>query len=194
MVDLRKALSSIRTPSRSNLVLLRNVSAIASVEAMFDSRGALWSKNIEEKCDAASLAIFGITKADTEPPEPHPDSFEGTRSAAHRYTFSEKASESYFLALDAWHEFKEAMRDYEEGIQQVGVVAYWRSRGYDLTDRYRDELRCVPYFHRQLYVAVRGLLPGAQVTTDGSGQRAPQSVEQWEAALMAEAQRFRSIR
>ncbi len=190
MRDLRSALKGLGAKTRSRTVLLRKVPAIAEIEAMLDVRGAAWALAFEAKCDEASLALFGITQVDTCPKEPHPDDIED-KSAISRFSMSDEAFSTYSAAIDRWYDWQTVIAEFERDTSERGLISYFASIGYDVTDGRGSELRCLPYFSRQLYVAHKGLLPGAKVTLDGSGKRAAQSVEEWGAALAAEAARFR---
>lgn len=188
-----KAFAGIHLTDRGTAKLLRSRPLIAEIEKMLEDRSVEWSPKFKEKCDTASLALFGITEDQTRPPEPHPDDIKDDGPSA-RYRFGDDAFETYNAKLAAWYDFMECTGGFEQDVRARGSAAYWRHRGYDVTDGYGEELRCLPRFERQLYVAVHGLLPGARVTLNGTGKRASQSADEWGSALAAEAARFKPTR
>lgn len=194
MRDLKTALRGVsaKVGSRKRAVL-RQLPLIAEIEAMLDRPGVTWTPAFEQRRDAISLALFGITEADTRPVEPHPDQIEDNGPAA-RWRMSDDALAAYNIALDRWHEWQRKMTVFDRAIKDRGIVSCFARLGYDVTDDVGDPLRCMQYFARQLYVAHMGLLPGAKVTLSGSGKRVAQSAEDWGAALAAEAARFRPSR
>lgn len=194
MRDFTRALAGLGAKVRNQTIVLRQVPAIAETEAMLGTRGAEWLPAFETKCRETSLALFGITEADTRPIEPHPDSYDKNTGPLSRIWFSAEASAKYEAALSAWYDWQEIMGVFEAGITELGARRFWFKNGIDVTDGEYDPLRCLPYFSRQLYVAVKSLLPGASLSLDGSGKRAAQSVEDWGAALAAEAAKFRPSR
>ena len=188
-----KAFAGIQLPDRGAAKVLRNRPPIAEIEAMIENRSIEWSPIFKEKCDAASLALFGVTEDQTRPPEPHPDDIKDEGPMAW-YRFGDDAFATYGAKLNAWYQFMSCTSGFDQEVSERGAVAYWRRRGYDVTDGYGEELRCLPRFQRQLYIALHGLLPGARVTLDGTGKRPPQSAEEWGASLAAEAARFKPTR
>lgn len=160
---------------------------------MLQVSGAAWSPQFEAKCDETSLALFGVTHSDVCPKEPHPDDVED-KGPASRYIMSDEAFSSYATLVDRWYDWQAVMAGYEEAVENRGRISFFAGYGYDVTDGQGAELRCLPYFDRQLYVAHKGLLPGAKVTLDGTGRRAAQSVEEWGAVLAAEAARYKAQR
>lgn len=192
MRDLRKALAGLGAQSRKPRKL-RDVAAIREIEQLLDQPGGAWAASFAEQCNRLSLSLFGITEADTRPAEPHPDSF-GNDDRASQYYFSDEAFASYDAALSAWYQWQEVMSGFEQEEQELGPERYWKRHGIDVTGEDGRPIRCLPYIERQMFAAVKGLLPGAKLTLDGSGKRASQSVEEWGAALAAEAARFRPSR
>ncbi len=193
MRDFSRALAGLGSRSRSKTVILRKLPLVAEIEELLEDRSVEWQSSFDAKCDETSLALFGITKADTEPAEPHPDDVKDEGPMA-RFRFSEAAFATYNEALDRYYDFQSVMGVYEADANEIGRVSYWGKRGYDVSDGYMTELRCLSRFDRQLYVATMGILPGAKVTPYGGGRRAAQSVDEWAAALQAEAARFRPSR
>ena len=194
MRDFTRALNGLGAKVRNRTFVLRKVPAIAEVEAMLDTPGIGWSQAFEVKCDEVSLALFGITAADTQPAEPYPDSFDQDTGLLSRLWFSDDALSTYNTALSAWYDWQAVIGGFEAEVEELGARTYWARNGFDVTDGVYDSLRCLPYFSRQLYAASKSLLPGARLTLDGSGRRAPQAVEDWEASLKAEVARFRPSR
>jgi hypothetical protein len=192
MPDIRKALGAFRLPRRHGVLTeLRAAPLIAELEAILTANRRIeWTAAFEAKCDAASLAVFGITQTDTRPREPHPDDVPDNTPTA-RFFMGDAAFADYNHKLGAWYHLTGCIGHYEEDVGEAGACAYWRGRGYDVGDEFGEELACFRHLSRQMYVAANGLLPGAKVTLDGSGHRAPQSVDDWAAALEAEARRFR---
>lgn len=160
---------------------------------MLDQPGGAWTAAFQERCNHLSLSMFGVTEADTKPAEPHPDSF-GKDEQYSRYFFSKEAFASYNAALEAWYDWQHVMGVFEGEIKELGSERYWRRYGLDVTTEDGSLLRCLPFIERQLFAAIKGVLPGAKVTWDGTGRRGSQSVEEWGAALAAEAARFRPSR
>lgn len=194
MRDFTRSLAGFGAKVRSHTIVLRNVPAIAETEAMLSTRGAEWQPAFEAKCKDTSLALFGITKADTQPVEPHPDTFDLNTGPASRIWFSHEALTRYDAALSAWSAWQKVMEKLDSGIAELGARRFWAKNGIDIMNNDYEPLRCLPYFSRQLYVAMKSLLPGARLSLDGSGKRAPQSTEDWGAALAADTARFRSSR
>lgn len=141
---------------------------------------------------SVSLSLFGITDADTRPAEPHPDQVES--KGANRHRMGSEAFARYNVMLDAWHDWQTIMDAYEVDLEELGAIRLFGRLGYDVTADTGGELRCLEFIHRPLYIAIKELLPGARVSIDGTGKRAPQSVEEWGAALADEAARFRPTR
>jgi len=194
MVDLRKALAGIRAPGRGIMTRLFEVPLIAELEAMLVNPRTSWTKEFEDKASSTSLALFGVTPADTQPADPHPDDFAKSSSRFSSFIHDDGA-EAYDRALVAWHAYMGRIAEYEKAVRRSGLANYWRGRGFDVCAPSGGEpLACMQFLHRALYAAVTNLLPGARLTLDGSGGRAAQSVDEWEAALLAEAKRFRPSR
>ena len=147
---------------------------------MHDVRGAAWSPAYDKAVAVASLAYFGISEADARPSEPHPDEIKDDNGTPWR--FSDSAFVAYDTVLTAWHDWQTTMRGMEEDIAAVGEIAFWSKLGVDVTDGHGAPLQCLPRFERQLYAALKGLLPGARFTPEGTGRRASQSVDDWAAA------------
>lgn len=189
MTDPTRMLAGFGAKARGH-VRLRALRQIAEVEAMLDIRGAAWTPAFEQACDRASLALFGITEKDTRPPEPHPDQTPDPSGSFVR--MSDDAYDAYGAALDKWHEWDAVMRRFEQLRDQHGQTRFWTQYQYDVTNGEGEVLRCLPHFERQLYVAHKGLLPGARFTPDGGGRRAAPTAEEWGEALARDAARFRS--
>lgn len=157
---------------------------------MLDQPGGAWTAAFQERCNQLSLSMFGVIEADTKPAEPHPDDF-GENS---RHSFSDTSFASYNTALQAWYDWQQVIGAFQRDIEELGSERYWRRYGLDVTTEDGSLLRCLPLIERQLFAAIKGVLPGAKVTWDGTGRRGSQSVEEWGAALAAEAARFRPSR
>ena len=192
MRDFTRALGGLGAKPRNQTVVLARLPGISDVEELMGERGVLWSAAFEDKCDAVSLSLFGVKRSDTEPAEPHPDRIKDPNGSAFR--FSNQAFDAYNRALAAWYHWQEVMAGMEAEIDELGAVRFWARNAFDVTDGYGDELRCLPLFSRQMYAAVKELLPSAKLTLNGSGGRAAQSTDDWGAALAAEAARWRSSR
>lgn len=102
MRDFTRSLAGLRAKVRSRTVVLRKVPGIVETEVMLSTRGAEWQPAFEAKCKETSLALFGITKADTQPVEPHPDTFDRNTGPVSRIWFSHEASKQYDAASSAW--------------------------------------------------------------------------------------------
>lgn len=192
MRDLRKALAGLGAQTRKPRVL-RDVPTIMDIERLLDAPGGAWAATFEERSNEASLALFGVTDGDTRLPEPHPDSF-GNDDRYSRYFFTAEAFASYNAALEAWYDWQQVMEGFEGEVREAGSDRYWRRYGFDVTDENGEVLRCLPQFERQMYAAMKGILPGARITLDGSGRRRSQSAEEWGTALAAAAAQFRPSR
>jgi hypothetical protein len=175
----------------ASVVALHDLPLIAEIERMMDIRGVEWRKDFEDKVEHASLALFGITKSDTLPPEPHPDHFGNSRS---RYVFSDKDFSDYDAALSAWYDWHRQWEFFVPiGIADEGITLHWPSLGFDIDGIGGQPLRCLPYFERQMFAVANKLLPNAKFTPDGSG-RALQHAEAWGVSLEAQAKAFKSRR
>lgn len=194
---VRPSLANFRLPPKQGapIIIMRSLPSIVEIEEMAQVPGADWRPDFEAKCAAASLPLFGITVDDTKPPEPHPDSF-GNTGRLSSFVFEDKAFASYNAALGAWHSWMASFEYIEADIKGLGAVRYWMRRGIDISAEYTggDALKCYPHFERQMIVSVHELLPGVRFTPDASGKRPAQSVEEWGAALAAEAKRFKPSR
>lgn len=192
MRDLRKALAGFGAQSRKPRKL-REVPAIRELELLLDAPGGAWAATFEERFNQLSLSLFGVTQADTNLADPHPDTFVGDERSE-RYIFSRTAMASYGAALAAWEDWQKVMLTFEREEREMGSERYWMRHGLDVTDGCGMPIRCLPYIERQMFAAVKRVLPGAKLSLDGSGKRASQSPEEWGAALAAEAARFRPSR
>lgn len=194
MRDFRRALAGLGAKTRGSTIQLRSVPMIAAIEAdLVADPGIAWRPTFEARCDEISLALFGVTFKDVNPKEPHPDEVEDPSPTSGLW-MSDEAFASYSDVLDSWYDWQTVMAGFGGEVRRLGYTALFRGFGYDVTNGQGCELKCLPYFARQLYVAHKGLRAGAKVTLDGSGKRAPQSVEEWGAALAAEAAKFRTGR
>ena len=162
--------------SEPELIVLYDIDSLMEIEAAV-AAGAGWRPDFQAKVDRVSVALFGITAADTIRPEPvrspgNPD--RGFQADWERWA----AWDAAFAALSkdaSW----DARCDY---FDEIGVERF------DENDR---ELRCFDLFARQIIVAVNDMDPRAKLTLDGSGTRSGQSVDDWGAALEADARRHK---
>lgn len=175
------------------IVILRDIPLIAEIEGMLDIRGIEWRADFDAKCDEVSIALFGITKADTIRPEPHPDQFGG----ASRYFFGDKELSQYDQALAAWYQWQEDFflpADDEDVWLEEEIIDFWRDTGFDVLDAKGAILRCLHRFERQLLAVGDGLIATARLTIDGSGSRAAADADAWGKSLEEAAARFKSSR
>jgi hypothetical protein len=180
--------------SEPELLRLAENPTIATIERMMDIRGIEWRADFEATCDAASIALFGITRADTIRPEPHPDQFGGNRGLA-RYHFGGKDLADYSAVMEAWFQWEaDTAVPTRAKDDELDVFEFWEVLGIDVMSDDSPVLRCLHCFERQMFIALKGLMPEAKLTWDGSGSRAAQDAESWGASLAAEAANFRSRR
>ncbi|MEG3144232.1 hypothetical protein U1839_06155 [Sphingomonas sp. RT2P30] len=172
-------LRGIRLPPRNGAapLILRNIAIVVEVESLALSPSGEWSPGYENRCDAASIAVFGITEAETKPQCP-------TRE---NYDYDDKTIASFEEALAAWEDWERTIRSYEYEIEGDGARAYWGSRNVDVANGCGATLRCFSRFKRQLFVATNHLLPRATIFADANGKPPPQSAEAWGAILAADA-------
>lgn len=173
--------TAMSEPPKLDLI---GIPLVAELERMI-AEGKGWSREFEERADQVSIALFGVTKADTQLPAPSPDDFypQGAKSID---------AQAYDAAAAAWLQRElnlavPAAPDFAD--DQLDDWWYWE-RDVDATDADGNLLRCLPYIDRQLNAAIGQLLPGAVFTPDGSGTRATASVEAWGSNLAADAVKF----
>lgn len=166
-------------------IFLSEAPLIAEAEAMVRA-GKGWSAAFEVRADEISVALFGITKADTFPPAVDRNAFyEGRTINAARHNAALYELESLNESL--WT-LESDNAPYDETID------WWLEAGIYVGGDDEKPLRCLSFFERQLNAAVDSLLPGAVLTLDGTGKRAAQSSEAWGASLAADAAQFASRR
>lgn len=192
MRDFRGMLAGVGCQARSSATRLRDLPLIAAVEAMHDVRGGSWQPAYDEAVAKASLAYFGVSEGEARPSEPYPDQIEGYDASSCRS--GGEAAMTYAAVLTAWENWQATLFELHAEIDRHGPQVFWARLGIDVTDGRGGLLRCLPRFERQLYAAVKGLLPGARFTPEGMGRKAAQSVEDWAAALARDAARFRPTR
>lgn len=181
--------------SKVGEIAFRDIPVIAEIEAMMDIRGVEWRADFERKVDAASIALFGITRADTIPPEPHPDQYsDGTRLS--QYMFKKEDASRYEQALEAWHQWQDRFKLHDQLVAASNEpgVSMTAIGNVDVTGADGRPLRCLKYFSRQLFVVAEGYMPKARFTPDGTSARATQTPEEWGAALAASAAKFKPRR
>ena len=162
-------------------VFLGDVPLVAELEGMI-ARGLGWSKEYEARCDEVSIALFGITEADTRPPPPLAD------------VSSEQAHRATLQAAQRWHDWQLNFAILAKENQPADLLRMWRDWHIDVSDDNGRPLRCLPQLERQLLVWAEELLPDIEFTEDGSGTRRQKSVDQVEQGLLAEAQAFMARR
>ncbi len=158
---------------------------------MMDIKGMSWRPEFEQRCDEVSIALFGITRADTIRPEPHPDHFGG----GYRYTFPDKDFTAYGEALQAWYQWREDFflpADDDEVWLDVEIDEFWRETGFDVLDEHGGFLRCLQFFDRQLLAVGDGIIATAKLTIDGSGKRYAIDADTWGKSLEEAARVFKS--
>lgn len=152
---------------------------IAMIEQVVTA-GHGWDATFLKIVDNVSIALFGITAADTMRTEP-------MRSPG-------RPDPAFKVEWERWVEWDEALAPLAAGVSWTERCDYLESLGIDQFDENGNALRCFDLFARQMVVAVRGLDPRAKLTLDGSGKRSGQSVDDWGAALEADARRHKSSR
>lgn len=160
---------------------LRDVPLLMEVEALIRA-GKSWAADFSAKVDEVSIALFGITAAETEPAPPASDNFYNG-STFDQAAWSAAHDEREDLLADLW--VPDADRaSYDE------LIDWWAEEGVLICDENDVPLRCLSFFGRQLNAALYELVPGAKLTIDGTGKRSTQSADAWGASLAAEAAEF----
>lgn len=165
--------------TNSDTIVLAAIDGIMDIEEAV-AAGLGWQPDFQAKVDQVSIALFGITAADTVRPEP-------IRSPG-------RPDLSFQAAWDSWGVWDTAFYALSNDATWDDRRGYFRSIGVDQFDEIGRELRCFDLFARQIIVAVNGMDPRATLTLDGSGKRAGQSTEDWGAALEADARRHQAQR
>jgi hypothetical protein len=165
-------------------IFLSEVPLIAEAEALVRA-GHGWSAAFEKRADEISIALFGVTQADTFPPLPDQSAFYKGRS------LDEAA---YSAAMEKLDQLQSDLWTIESDKAAYDETITWWLEEADIYVGGDDErpLRCLSFFERQLNAAAFELLPGCCLTLDGTGTRAAQSSEAWGAALAADAEKYLS--
>lgn len=164
-----------------DVILLSEIPLIAEIEALIRA-GKSWSAEFQPRVDAASVALFGLTAADTWPVAP---------SQHEHYKGRSLDEASWQVAVDAYHELDADLVVPEaDRTPYDQLIAWWWEAGVIVTDDAHVPLRCLSFFERQLNAALFGLLPNARLTLDGTGCAGPQPADAWGAALAAQAEEF----
>lgn len=157
-------------------IVFREIPLLIEIERWINEvRGIMWRPEFEERVDAVSVALFGITRAAAKPPKPEPADF-GT-------------SEAYMAAAYQWDEWHYQFTP-NEGQDMVDYLEWL---DIDIWDTEGKELRCAEWFVEQA-IAATYEIGGAKFTPDGSGTIAKPDAEKWGEALAAEAAKFKSRR
>lgn len=167
-------------PAPSNHHVLLELPGVVEIERLARGQGG-WFTDPEIAARAApvSAAIFGITARDTRK-EVARDLTGSARAAAIR---EYNAWESHFADLE---------RDRDGDLHPIW---YFDELGFDITDDDGIELRCWPFFARQMVVIGRELMQDARVSRDGSAHRvraAEEAAIEWAAAMERDARTFSS--
>lgn len=162
-------------------LILRGLPLVAELEAMI-AAGKGWSREFEERVDQVSIALFGITRADTEPSWPALAAFYVGKHLDEK-AINQAASKHYDLMQSL---AVPNPKDHSE----IDIIEWWEYDDIDVTDDNGRALRCLHYIDRQLWAAFNETIPGAKLTLDGKGTRAPLDAERWGNSLADEARKF----
>lgn len=162
-------------------IFLDQVPLIAAIEALIRA-GKSWAPDFQKTVDEASVALFGLTDADTYPAPPHDKDFYKGRTVD---------TAAYNAAIDDFEELQADLwvpdadkASYDE------LIEWWLEQGVYVCGDDQVPLRCLSFIGRQMNAALFELLPNARLTLDGSGRAGSQSSEAWGAALAAQAEEF----
>ena len=161
-------------------IVLYDIDSLMEIEAAI-AAGQGWRADFQTEVDQVSVSLFGITAADTVRPEP-------MRSPG-------KPAAGFEVAYQRWAVWDAGFYALSKEATWDERCDYFESIGIDHFDETGRELRCFNLFARQIIVTVNGMDPRAKLTLDGSGKlEAGQSVEDWAAAMEADALRHKSKR
>lgn len=175
----------------ATLIILRDIPLIAEIERwIWQVPGITWRPEFERRADEVSIALFGLTRNDARPPEPHPDQFRG-KAGDTWFQFSDASLTAYDVALRSWYEWEAKFVDLDDpDLTEAEIDDLWADLRIDVRDEAGEVLRCLEFFDRQLIAAVEEL-GTARFTSDESGRRGQQDASSWGDALEAEAARFK---
>lgn len=187
------------------LIRLIDLPGIAEVERIAAQPGAGWREDDPERValvDRVSVSLFGITEGDTERPEPRIEDGLDARQLADYERLGpqivrnwREVDAAYQRRVEEWHAWESNFEVlYDENLADEDRERFWQVLGVDVDDAEGNELASLHSFSRQLIVVARGLLPGAKLTPDGTGQRASPDAETWGRALEAAAKAFKERR
>lgn len=160
-------------------IVLYAIDKIMEIEASI-AAGASWRADFQAQVDRVSVALFGITAADTVRQEP-------VRSSGH-------SDPAFVVAWQSWAAWDAAFYALASDVSWDERCEYFEEIGVDPFDENGHELRCFDLFARQIIVVVNALDERAILTLDGSGKSSGQTAEQWGAALEADARRRQTRR
>ena len=175
-----------------SVVVLRDLPGVAEIEEALHVPGRQLLKeydDLEERIDALSRRLFGITEEDTQfcprPDETVVDPF-GVR----------QITDAGAVRWDEWDEHFAFLTDeYEE------EGAFWAAAGWDVSDGKGEELMVMEYFGRQIVCLLKGLHPRARLSLTGddpipgaTGQIAEREAEEWGRKLAQDAKTFKPRR
>lgn len=189
---LQKALgrvaSGIRRKPRS--ISLINLPGIAEIEVAITTPGWEWrpeNDDLQQRVDQASIALFGITEAQTRRIP-----LDGLTAVGpdERYDHSRHGP-----MIDASErecaEWEARFADLEKRLASDNGV--YELYGITLRDDAGRQFASTSKFARQIYAAGKCLVQGAKFTLDGGG-RTKVSAEDWGAALERAAREFKPTR
>lgn len=185
-----------------NIVTLRDVPLIAEIERMMDIRGITWREDFIARCDEVSVALFGLTEAETREDEPTMHSVwlaaRHHGSLTEREQYSLKHEGMYNEAYQDWAEIERTLAFFDGPLDQAEPLMATGSVVIDVRGEDGAPLRCLKMFGRQLAAAANECIEGARLTLDGSGKALAVEddgdLDQWAANLAADAAKFKPSR
>ena len=168
---------------------LRDFAGVADIERSMQGQGVwLTQAELQERVDNVSIALFGITEADTRRV---PIDAKTAMGSDPFYNHDKHgplvdASERDCAAWEKQFELVNAIAASPDGFLAIGDI--------QITDDVGNPLACIGAFIRQLFALNQGLVPGAVLTPDGSGRRSSVDAERWGTSLEREAKAFQTRR
>lgn len=158
-------------------IVLRDNTLICEIEQMI-AAGKGWSREFDSRVQEVSIALFGVTRSDTEKP-----------------CIVSEGAEPDMAVFEQWLQLQaDLIVPTNADFCDDDIIEWWAEAGLDVADSNGVPLRCLVNFDRQLLAALHELLPSAALTWDASGTRGPIDAVEWGASLAAEAATFKSAR
>lgn len=180
-------------------VRLISLPGVADIERIMSTSEG-WkpeNDNLQERIDAVSVSLFGVTEADARKPEPDVRDYLDREGAelfdrgVHVYPEGREL-ERFDADCVKWQEWQEhfVIFEYVEPTHDE-IVDGIREFGVDVSgDDLKTPLRCWERFMAQIIVTADELLPEARFTYDGSGKAAPKTAETWGRGVAEDARKF----